>query len=51
MKCMLCRFWNNYSQTTFTDEGRLRLTALWPILWITSSSFRSNFNKAIKGGD
>jgi hypothetical protein len=41
------KFWNGFKKTNFSD-GKVKLTALWPIMLLTSKSYRENFGKAIK---
>jgi hypothetical protein len=41
------KFWNGFKKTNFSG-GKLQLTALWPIMLMTSKSYRENFGKAIK---
>ncbi len=42
------RFWRGFNRTTFS-QGRLYLTALWPMFLITNRAYRQNFTKALKG--
>jgi hypothetical protein len=41
------KFWTGFRRTNFSD-GKLRLSALWPIL-LFNKSYRQNFGKALKG--
>eukprot|EP00873_Tetraselmis_striata_P022822 jgi/Tetstr1/443086/TSEL_031142.t1 len=45
------RFWWNYQRTVYSSAlvTRVTLTALWPVLLIISSTYRTNFSKAWKG--
>ena len=45
------KFWKGFSRTSFTRSfsNKLRLSLLWPALWITNQSYRQNFRKALKG--
>jgi len=44
------RFWSNFGKTSFEQDQatKTRLTALWPILFVGSQSFRENFNRTLK---
>jgi membrane-bound metal-dependent hydrolase YbcI (DUF457 family) len=42
------KFWNGFNRTNF-EQGRLYLTALWPVFLISNRSYRQNFNRALKG--
>lgn len=42
------KFWTGFNRTNFSD-GRLYLTALWPVLLVANKSYRQNFNRALKG--
>ncbi len=42
------KFWTGFNRTNFS-EGKLYLTALWPVFLITNKGYRQNFNKALKG--
>jgi hypothetical protein len=41
------KFWTGFRRTNFS-QGKLYLTALWPIL-VLNKPYRQNFNKALKG--
>lgn len=41
------KFWTGFRRTNFS-QGKLYLTALWPIL-VFNKPYRQNFNKALKG--
>ncbi len=41
------KFWTGFDRTNFS-QGRLYLTALWPVL-LANKSYRQNFNRALKG--
>lgn len=41
------KFWKGFRRTNFS-QGRLYLTALWPVLMF-NRSYRQNFNRALKG--
>jgi hypothetical protein len=41
------KFWTGFHRTNFT-QGRLHLALLWP-LFMTSRSYRQNFQRALKG--
>ena len=43
------KFWTGFNRTNFT-ANKFRLTLLWPAFLLASTSYRQNFNKAIKGG-
>lgn len=43
----LCRFWRRFDRTSYMRNSRLALTALWPLLFIGSPKFRSEFKKAV----
>lgn len=42
------KFWKGFNRTNFS-EGKLYLTAMWPILLVANKSYRQNFNRALKG--
>mmetsp|Transcript_5880 Transcript_5880/g.20650 ORF Transcript_5880/g.20650 Transcript_5880/m.20650 type:complete len:123 (-) Transcript_5880:2174-2542(-) len=44
------KFWKGYRNTTYGDSIAIKtsITALWPILFLLSKSFRGNFNRALK---
>lgn len=42
------KFWRGFRRTNF-QQGRLPLSLLWPVLLIGNSSYRRNFQKALKG--
>jgi membrane-bound metal-dependent hydrolase YbcI (DUF457 family) len=42
------KFWTGFNRTNF-EQGRLYLTALWPVFLIANKSYRKNFNRALKG--
>jgi hypothetical protein len=42
------KFWSGFHRTNY-QQGRLYLTALWPLLLMANRSYRQNFNKALKG--
>lgn len=42
------RFWRGFPQTNYGDR-RLMLSLLWPLLLLTSGSYRDNFRKALRG--
>lgn len=42
------KFWSGFHRTNYS-QGRLYLTALWPVLLAANRSYRQNFNKALKG--
>jgi hypothetical protein len=41
------KFWNGFHRTSF-NSGRPYLALLWPV-FMTSRSFRQNFQRALKG--
>uniref|UniRef100_A0A061SDJ9 Uncharacterized protein n=1 Tax=Tetraselmis sp. GSL018 TaxID=582737 RepID=A0A061SDJ9_9CHLO len=43
------RFWAGYKATSFSNtlQTKVMLTALWPVLVVTSPKFRENFKKAL----
>jgi hypothetical protein len=41
------KFWRGFHRTNFT-QGRLHLALLWP-LFMTSRSYRQNFQRALRG--
>ncbi|MBD2499182.1 hypothetical protein [Anabaena azotica] len=45
------KFWNGFSRTNFTKSlpNRIRLSLLWPALFIANPSYRRNFRRALKG--
>jgi hypothetical protein len=45
------KFWQGFNRTNFNRElpNRLKLSLLWPILLVINSSYRENFQKALKG--
>ncbi|MEH1769787.1 hypothetical protein [Nostoc sp.] len=45
------KFWNGFERTNFNPalSNRIRLSLLWPALFITNQSYRRNFRKALKG--
>ncbi|MDF5733183.1 MAG: hypothetical protein PUP92_35660 [Rhizonema sp. PD38] len=45
------KFWKGFYRTNFqrTLPNRLSLALLWPALFLTNSSYRQNFRKALKG--
>lgn len=42
-----CRFWRRFDRTSYMRHSRMALTALWPLLFIGSPKFRSEFKKAV----
>ena len=42
-----CRLWGGFGRTTFEADKKAQLTALWPILFVASDSFRANFKRAL----
>ena len=42
-----CRLWGGFGRTTFEADKKAQLTALWPILFVASESFRANFKRAL----
>lgn len=42
------KFWSGFRRTNY-QQGRVYLTALWPVFLIANRSYRQNFNKALKG--
>ncbi len=45
------KFWKGFQRTNFNPSlpNRLRLSLLWPALWVMNQSYRQNFQKALKG--
>jgi len=43
------RFALNYDKTSFTEKNKAMMIGLWPILAVTSASFRENLAKATMG--
>ncbi|MBC1237197.1 membrane protein [Nostoc linckia z18] len=45
------KFWTGFARTNFNPSlsNRIGLSLLWPALFITNSSYRRNFRKALKG--
>ncbi|MDJ0732480.1 MAG: hypothetical protein QNJ47_00075 [Nostocaceae cyanobacterium] len=45
------KFWSGFERTNFnrTFVNRLKLSLLWPALFIANKSYRRNFRKALKG--
>jgi hypothetical protein len=45
------KFWTGFEKTNFSRSlpNRIGLALLWPILLITSKSYRGNFRRALKG--
>lgn len=45
------KFWQGFERTNFepTLSNRLKLSLLWPILWVGNESYRKNFRRALKG--
>lgn len=45
------KFWKGFERTNFSRNlsNRMRLSLLWPALWIANESYRRNFNKILKG--
>ncbi len=45
------KFWKGFGRTNFNPSlpNRLRLSLLWPALWVMNQSYRQNFQKALKG--
>lgn len=45
------KFWQGFRRTNFDPSlpNRLKLSVLWPVLWVANQSYRRNFNKALKG--
>jgi len=43
------RFYSGFRKTTYADSSatKISMTALWPVLFLTSAAYRSNFKKAI----
>lgn len=43
-------FWRGFRSTNFNPNlpNKLRLSLLWPVLVVTNTSYRQNFQKAIK---
>lgn len=44
------RFFSGFSNTTYTDlfSTKLGLTLAWPVLFVVSQKYRSNFKKAVR---
>eukprot|EP00894_Picocystis_sp_ML_P000684 jgi/Pico_ML_1/51201/g2278.t1 len=44
------KFWKGYRNTTYGESIAVKtsITALWPVLFLLSKSFRGNFNRALK---
>ncbi|CAK9222818.1 unnamed protein product [Sphagnum troendelagicum] len=44
------RFWSGFTRTTYNSSAstKLGMTALWPVLFLASKTYRSNFKKAIQ---
>jgi membrane-bound metal-dependent hydrolase YbcI (DUF457 family) len=42
------KFWTGFNRTNFSD-GKLYLTALWPVFVIANKDYRRNFSRALKG--
>ena len=45
------KFWQGFERTNFERSlpNRLKLSVLWPVLWVANQSYRKNFTKALKG--
>jgi hypothetical protein len=45
------KLWTGFERTNFTPNfsNRIRLSLLWPALFVMSQSYRRNFRKALKG--
>lgn len=45
------KFWTGFRRTNFNQSlaNRIRLSLLWPALFISNQSYRQNFRKALKG--
>jgi hypothetical protein len=43
------RFALNYEKTSFTEKNKAMMIGLWPVLAVTSASFRENLKKATMG--
>jgi hypothetical protein len=45
------KFWTGFGRTNFnqTLPNRIGLAVLWPALFLANSSYRRNFQKALKG--
>jgi hypothetical protein len=43
------RFALNYDKTSFTEKNKAMMIGLWPVLAVTSASFRENLKKATMG--
>lgn len=43
------RFALNYDKTSFTEKNKAMMIGLWPVLAVTSASFRENLRKATMG--
>ncbi|GAB1538213.1 hypothetical protein NUACC21_08710 [Scytonema sp. NUACC21] len=45
------KFWGGFRKTNFQQSlpNRLGFSLLWPVLLISSKSYRQNFRKALKG--
>ncbi|UJS04080.1 hypothetical protein L3I90_13380 [Cylindrospermopsis raciborskii KLL07] len=44
------RFWLGFERTHFSQGffNRLKFSLLWPVFYLTNSSFRRNFKRALK---
>jgi hypothetical protein len=44
-------FWRGFKRTQYTRNlaNRLKFSLLWPVFLVTSSSYRQNFQRALKG--
>lgn len=42
------KFWTGFRRTNF-DNGKVYLSLLWPVFFITNKSYRENFNRTLKG--
>ncbi|CAM6023907.1 unnamed protein product [Sphagnum balticum] len=44
------RFWSGFTRTTYDSSAstKLGMTALWPVLFLVSKTYRSNFKKAVQ---
>jgi hypothetical protein len=45
------KFWKGFHRTNFNRSlpNRITLALLWPVLFVANPSYRSNFQKALKG--
>ncbi|HAG84467.1 MAG TPA: hypothetical protein DCL61_25755 [Cyanobacteria bacterium UBA12227] len=45
------KFWKGFERTNFNRSlpNKIYLSLLWPALIVTNTSYRKNFNKALKG--